>query len=136
MAIMSREGLGYAWHIHENIIVERLREPIEMRQEYIRAHKSRWEQALRLRLLHPVQGTLPEPVVEAAETLNLAWKVFSKAAEVFNPRPTYLQAWKAYDQAEGAYSLTLKEYKTEIEALHAIECPNCPWDGTTIFSTP
>ena len=26
-----------------------------------------------------------------------------------------------------------REHGEEITALHAIECPNCPWDGKTIF---
>lgn len=34
-----------------------------------------------------------------------------------------------------AYWDAYKAWQKEIEALHKLECPNCPWDGTTIFPT-
>jgi len=36
-------------------------------------------------------------------------------------------------EARKAYVEARKAYDEEIDALHAIECPNCPWDGHTIF---
>jgi hypothetical protein len=45
--------------------------------------------------------------------------------------------FKAASDAWCAASLALAEvlinYKQEIEELHKLECPNCPWDGHTIF---
>lgn len=31
------------------------------------------------------------------------------------------------------YNEALRKHMPEIEKLHAKECPNCPWDGKTIF---
>jgi len=104
----------FAWHVHHEVLVEALREPIEVRQRYIRECKSPEEQELRLRLLKPVCGELPSEVVEA----GLA----------------HGEAWRAYDEARHAYGEAITRNLPAIEALHAIECPNCPWDGYTIFA--
>ncbi len=96
----------WCWHIHHNVLVEPLTGPLEERIAFIRQHKPKGEIALRLRLLHPVQGALPAPLV---------------------------QALAAYDQARAAYDQAETAYKQEVEALHAQECPDCTWNGLTIF---
>jgi len=58
--------------------------------------------------------------VKARAALNKAKAALDKA------RAAYAKAWAAYVKAGAACM-------PEIEALHAIECPDCPWDGTTIF---
>jgi len=37
------------------------------------------------------------------------------------------------DRAREEYDRALEEHAAEIEALHEQECPDCPWDGQTIF---
>lgn len=103
----------FAWHIHDRELVEVLLEPIEVRRRYIRQEKPKQERELRLRLLREVQGQLPAAVIAAGEAYYRAWEV-------------YLRARKAYDRA-------LADNREAIEALHAQECPGCPWDGHTIF---
>jgi hypothetical protein len=39
----------------------------------------------------------------------------------------------AADKALAAYYKALEPYLPAINALHAVECPDCPWDGETIF---
>ena len=48
---------------------------------------------------------------------------------------TYIKAVDPYRKAEGTYEKALKAYCTSlpIEALHERLCPDCPWDGKTIF---
>mgnify|MGYP001615385474 CR=1 FL=1 len=45
----------------------------------------------------------------------------------------YRDADKACRDAVEACRDAVKPYRDEIEALHKKECPNCPWDGDTIF---
>ena len=110
---------GMAWHVHHEQLLEPLTEPIENRIAYIKTHKPKGEQKLRLRLLKPVVGKLPPAVAKA-------WAAYDKAWAAFN-------AGAAYDKAGAPYDKTLKEHLPEIEALHREECPDCPWDGKTIF---
>ena len=50
-------------------------------------------------------------------------------------------AWKVYKEAkasagkvyEEAYASARKVFEEAIVSLHAKECPDCPWDGKTIF---
>lgn len=111
---MIAEVAVFCWHVHHFVQVEPLWEPIEERIDYIKKHKPASERKLRLRLLRPVQGQLPPELVQAGKA--------------------YAQAGAAYVQAWVEYLLILAMHKEEIDALHALECPNCPWDGKTIFS--
>lgn len=50
------------------------------------------------------------------------------------------QAWAVYHKAlricyktEMAYKKAIEENLSAIERLHKKECPDCPWDGETIF---
>lgn len=102
-----------AWHMYHNSLLSVVIEPIENRIKYIKENKPESEVSIRLRLLKPVKGKLPVAYVKATEA-------YVKAREAYG------KTWEAYDKAGEAC-------KPEIEALHAIECPNCPWDGETIF---
>src|SRR3990167_1795389 len=111
---------GFFWHVHHTIFLEWCYD-YEERAQYIRTNKPQNEQEIRLRLFKPVQGRLPEAVVKARQAYDKARQAYDKA------RQAYLRAYQeAYDKA-------LKDNMAEIEALHAKECPNCPWNGHTIF---
>src|SRR3990167_3482925 len=109
-----------AWHVHHDRLLEPLTEPIGNRIAYIKANKSKHEVETRLRLLKPVKGRLPWEVGKAWEAYGKAWEAYGKAGEAYG------KAWEAYGKA-------VLDHKDEIEALHREECPNCPWDGETIF---
>ena len=96
----------FAWHVHHDILVEPLTEPIKVRREFIRSSKPPHEVATRLRLLKAVKGRLPAKLVEAGKA--------------------YVEALTAYDEA-------WKAAMPAILRLHAKECKKCPWDGETIF---
>ena len=102
---MATESIA-AWHVHHDQLMELLTEDIEVRRQYIREHKPEDEQALRLRLLQPVRSQFPARLG---------------------------QAQVAYSQARAAYSQALVAALPKIEALHREECPDCPWDGQSIF---
>ena len=114
------DAATYAWHVHHDILVEPLTEPIETRIAYIKASKPRSERATRLRLLKPVQGTLPPRLVTARAVLDRANAVLDRANAEWD------RAWAVWYRAKA-------ECLPEIETLHRQECPDCPWDGKTIF---
>ncbi len=90
-----------------------------------------------------------EPAWEAYEkawkAFEPAWKAFEKAREAYETaskayKPAreafgtaskaYKTAWEAYETAWEAYETA---FRTELETLHKELCPDCPWDGQTIF---
>lgn len=110
----------FAKHVHHDVLIEPLVEPLEVRRGYIRQNKPPEEQDLRLDLLATVISPLPEPVVRAGKEYARAWQ-------------GRMQAWEGYERAKGEYLQVLGEHKTELEAIHNRECPDCPWNGETIF---
>ena len=97
-----------AWHVHHTMLCERLREPFHRRVEYIKEFKPAHEVALRLRLFKLVTGPLPK---------GLAVRAFIQE----------------YYSDYGKYMRSLQDLYPQLQVLHATECPNCPWDGKTIF---
>ena len=109
---MMAKKQGFYWHVHHDVLVEYCYDYDE-RRRYIANQKPEAERELRLRLFQKVRGNLPKAYVEA-------WKAYDDS---FTARA---EAWKALDEA-------CKACVSEIETLHALECPDCPWDGKTIF---
>jgi len=64
--------------------------------------------------------------------LNSAkWKACDKAEEACDKaEEAYFKAEETYDKAGEAY---FKKFGKELELLHEKLCPDCPWDGYTIF---
>ena len=139
----------FYWHIHHDVLLEPLTEPLKNRIEYIKNNKSKNEIELRLKLLKPVKGKLPDEVIKAGEAYYKAqetsdkvweayyktWEASDKSWEVFDKAwEVYAKAWETRDEARRAYDKILKKYSKEINELHEKECPNCPWNGKTIFN--
>lgn len=126
------------WHIHHDILFEFATEPIQNSIDYINNCKPMNEVPIRLKLLKPVKGKLPEEVERALVDLNKARAALDKA-------PPYLvdealvdwvdKALVDLDKARTNLYKVFKKYEKEINALHVQECEkDCPWDGNTIFS--
>ena len=119
---------GLAFHVHHNILIEFCYDYDE-RAKCIQQCKPIEEQELRLRLLQLIPlDRLPKKGLE----------VYLKAQEAYDKaQEAYLKAWEAYDKAQEAYDKAreayLKANKKALEKLHTELCPNCPWDGETIF---
>jgi len=128
------------WHIHHDRLLE-LSDDIGERIKFIKAKKPKRQIELRLRLLKPVRGKLPGPVVRTIKAYDKACKKTQEAYTTFiqvsgtchEVRKTYQDAWLARGKAERVFNEAVMAHRVEIEALHKRECPNCPWDGTTIF---
>ena len=131
---MSKPKPQLYWHIHHGVLMEPATEPIENRITYIKEEKPEDERALRLTLLEPVKGKLPQPVPIAVATYNKAWTTYRKAADVYTKGcETYSGAHDVYLKAQKARDKVFDDNMPAILALHEQECPNCPWDGFTIF---
>lgn len=115
---------------------------IEKRIEFIKACKPIEEQELHLKLLKKVKNQ--QAMQEYDQAHKRAWKARDQARQEYELARE--QAWQAYDnqtyeqeyeqeyeQALQTYNQALQTYTLAIEALHKLECPDCPWDGHTIF---
>ena len=117
---------GWYWHVHHDVLLEWCTD-YDKRVSYIRRYKPGKERALRLRLFRPVQGDLPPDLVAAEAAYDKAGVARDKAwAAYYRAEAACDKAWAACDKAGVAR-------KGELEALHAAECPGCPWNGQTIF---
>lgn len=144
-----------AWHVHHDVVVEPVLAPLEERREQIRDCKPEAEVPLRLRLLKEVRGNLPDAVEQAALAACQAWAacLLARAAhrstwaacllasaarelakDAFQEASAaYGLADAVYGKAQVAYGRALRDNMPAVLALHAVECPDCPWDGQSIF---
>jgi len=135
------------WHIHHDMLVEPLTEPFATRVAYIKAEKPVSEIDTRLRLMKPVWGKLPELDKARAELDRASAEGYKARAEWDRASAELVD--KAYaelvDKAYAEWTKARAEWtkaRAELDraraspsvlALHAKECPNCPWNGETIF---
>ena len=129
----------FYWHVQLDCLVEPLIELIENQIAFIRKNKPKSEIETRLRLMKPVRGQLPILVVKAGAACEKVWAAYEKARAAYE-RAASEKMWVASRKAIVAYRkkwATCEKMITDnmpaIEALHRKECPNCPWDGKTIF---
>ena len=114
----------WAWHIHHDTLCEPLLESIGARIAYILTDKPLYERPTRLRLLKPIMGKLPEALVKAGD----AWLAVINA-----PYQDYRKHQEALNAAAIAYVKEVRTARPALLALHGLECPDCPWNGYTIF---
>lgn len=131
---------GFYWHVHHKRLVEWCYDYYE-RVRHIRTQKDSRERPLRLRLLRPVQN-MPKSILRAHRALIRADQAHDRANDRFW-RISSPQRERALDRAkerlskaEKVFELAFNVDKRVIERLHKNQCPNCPWDGDTIFPKP
>ena len=126
------------WHNHHEILFELRLWPREARIAYIKAKKPPHEQPTRLRLFTEVRNPTPEMLRYAA--LWSKGNAMVDTGDALRAGDKSLRAKGNAMMDEGnalmdggrALLATLQNSKTVL-ALHDKECPNCPWNGTTIF---
>ena len=147
---------GFAFHVHHDILMEFCWD-YDLRVTEIKRNKPKNERKLRLRLLQRVPDTrLPlalvrakDACIEAEAASNKARDACIKAEDAYKKaRDAYsktardarnkaydasVKAMDAYNKAKDACIKAMDTYKPEMEKLHQELCPNCPWDGKTIF---
>ncbi len=85
---------------------------------------------------------------KARQVYDKAWQAYDKAGQAYDiASQAYDKAWQARDiasqarykawqvceKAWRAWDKALNNNMPAIIALHEKECPNCPWNGETIF---
>ncbi len=140
---MSASVGDWCWHVHhgDGLLLERLIEPYETRQKYIRENKPSQEVETRLRLFQPVRGKVTPPLYW--QEADAKWQeADAKWQEADAKRQEADAKWQEADAKwQEAYAKWQEAYAKwraspswkAVEALHATECPGCPWNGETIF---
>ena len=138
---MKNKKLKWYFHIHHDILVEPLTEPIKNRIKFIKENKPKDEIKLRLKLMKPVKGKLPKEFIEAGQKYVEAGQKYVKAEQKYDEaRQKYVEAGQKYFEVELKYfearqkfDEARQKYEPQIIALHKKECPNCPWKNGSIF---
>lgn len=115
------------------------------RVAYIKENKPSDEIPLRLRLFQIVpEKKIPGRdsqayVVALQATEQAAWQAWQTWQTRQAWGQAWQEAWKAYvvawQEAWQAWQQAyLAKFHAELEALHKEICPDCPWDGKTIFT--
>ena len=125
--------ITYYWHIHHDILCEGTTD-IEERIAYVKNNKPTSEISLRLKLMEKVKSPSKLEWKEADQKWREAyqkWKeAYQKWKEACQKREEAYQKWMEADQK---WDEVYRQHKPQLEALHKIEHPNCPWDGKSIF---
>lgn len=131
---MAEVKKGFYWHVHHDRLIEWCHNYGE-RREYIRTQKPVHERETRLRLFQPVKGDLPQEVIAEFQAYEKAEQAYFKAYQAYyEARQAYDEAtWQTFIKARQALDEVLIKNSAVIDALHKAECPNCPWNGDTIF---
>jgi len=163
MVKMTKKKIsGFAFHCHHDTLFEGVYDYDE-RVRVIKRNKPQKEQELRLKLFRMIPDNLVpstlrkawEAYGKAGEAFDKAWEAFGKEREAYckageaygKEREAYCKAgeafdkageardkaWEAYGKAWEAYGKERKACLPEIEKLHKELCPDCPWNGKTIF---
>jgi hypothetical protein len=119
---------GWYWHLHHDRLIE-WTDDIDKRWDYVVREKCEEELEIRLRLMRPVIGPLPAKLDAARAKWNAARAKWNAAfAKLDAARAKWNAACDKLDAARAKWNAD-----PAIIALHAVECPGCPWDGETIF---
>ena len=128
---------GFFWHEYHDGLFGWCHS-YEERATCIRTKKPKDERETRFRLFKPVKGNLPQEVIEARQAHVKAWRAFHKVCDetelVFREAErVFREAERVFREAGRVYSEAVRKNMPAIEALHEAECPDCPWNGQTIF---
>ena len=126
---------GIAFHFHHDILAEWC-SGYNRRVEEIKQFKPKMEQSLRLRVFRLIPNDrLPSKLKTAYEIYDKAeeahiraWEIYVKAQEARD------KAGEARDKAEEARDKAWETCMPQLERLHGELCPDCPWNGQTIFT--
>ena len=110
----------WCWHIHHEVLIEKLTEPFETRKAYIKAEKPEHEVEKRLRLMKPASKKASEAraVYDKArsEALAVYYKASSEARAVYHKART--EAGAVYDKARPEAGAVYDKASSEARAVY------------------
>ena len=123
-------AMTWYWHIHHNVLAEQS-DDIEERIYFIKATKDPEEVPIRLLLMKKV-----EDEAGVASAMKAYDEARAPALEAYEE--AMAPAVKAYQEAMASALEAYREAGVApamkaVEAIHKKECPECPWNGNTIF---
>lgn len=145
--------IEYYWHIHHDVLVEQT-DNINERINYIKEWKNPLDIPLRLKLMTKVKNPrkLPKEWKDEEMKLEKAYKKLEKAgkekdtifSKLIKSNKLIDLKWEVakWNWSEALEQLNIiiekhrkvsEKYKSQLEALHKEEHPDCPWDGKSIF---
>jgi len=137
---MKKLTLKYYWHIHHEILVEALTEPLKNRIKYIKENKPKDEIELRLKLIKPVKGKLPSEFIKADQAfikaIQAREKAWAKESQAWaKESQAFIKAYQAWAKANQAWAKAREDNTPALEKLHKKEC-GCGWSSerSTIFT--
>ena len=139
---MKKKVEGFALHVHHDVLIEGCY-GYEERIEIIKTQKPPKERELRSKLFQIIPNRyIPKELVKAWDANKKARDAYEEAWDANEKaRDANEKAWDAnkkardaYKKARDAYETLLAKYMPTLEALHAKLCPDCPWNGKTIFT--
>ena len=117
---MEKVISGFAFHCHHDTLFEWVA-GYDERVAFIKEYKLKREVTRRLKLFQMIpEDRIPKALLKAREAYDKAIEARAKAIEAYG------KAIEAYGKAEGKYTPQMKK-------LHSELCPDCPWNGKTIF---
>lgn len=121
----------FAWHVHHDMLLEPLVEPIANRVDWIILNKPAREIPIRLEWLRPVTVTLPADYANAHADYNKARADCNKAwADYDKARADCAKARADCTKACADCTKACADCAPELLALYREECPGGPWGGT------
>ena len=142
---MTAKKSGLAFHCHHDRLYEFVYDYDE-RVNYIKQNKPADEIELRLRLFKPIlEQLIPGRNSKEYAAYGKTWAAYGKKWAAYDKaRAACVRKWAAYGKTWAAYHKASvacdkawaaydKKYGHEIENLHRKLCPDCTWNGKTIF---
>lgn len=124
---------GFAFHCHHDVLCEWVTD-YDQRVQYIKKNKPEAEQELRLRLFRIIPvDRLPSPLVKAGAAYDKAWTAYDKTWAREKAGAAREKAGAAYDKAWAARDMAWAAYDKDLQAVHSELCPDCSWNGYSIF---
>ena len=139
--------MQFYWHLHHKILLEPCYD-YEGRMVYVDKYKPAEERELRRRLCKKVEGELPAELIEAGQKHEEAGQKYNEAVQKYveagqkrdeagqkreEAGQKFVEVRQKYNEAWHNYKSVIVKHSDYINKLHAEECPDCPWDGETIF---
>lgn len=123
MPTAEEKGL-FCWHFNHDVLFQRCCDEIsiEARVQEIIEHKTPDQIDLRLALMRPIIGPMPDDILAAYDAMDDAYTKEATSKEDYDARLRALYGlWRTVARS------------TELIELHNRECfPWCPWNGSTI----